>query len=81
MKKIYIVKWIDSYSNSRWYNDKEIKNWSKETEEDMIISIGFLHKKTKKFILLYADKGLEKARFIKIPTGCIKSIKKLKVCQ
>ena len=28
-KKLHIVKWVDSYSNSRWYEDKEIDEWIK----------------------------------------------------
>ena len=73
--KIYIVKWIDSYSASRWYNDKEIDEWIEETENDPITSIGFLYCKTKKHIVLYGDISPdEKGRVIKIPRAVIKSI-------
>ncbi len=78
MKTIYVVKWIDSYTAERWYNDKDIDEWIRITQDDPITSVGFLYKKTKKYIVLYADKSPdEKARFMKIPMGCIKSIKKL----
>lgn len=77
MKRIYVVEWIDSTSNSRWYNDEEIDDYIIRSETPMI-SVGFLYKKTKKFIVLFGDEGIdERARFIKIPTGCIKSIHKL----
>lgn len=79
MKAIFIVKWIDSYSNSRWYNNKEIKDWIKTSQKELIISVGFLHAKTKKFIALFADESPdEKSRIILIPRGSIKSMKKIK---
>ena len=75
---ILLIKWIDSYSNSRWYNDEEIKDWIKQSEKDKIVSIGFLYKKTEEYIVVYSDRSSdEKARFIKIPIGMTIKIKKL----
>jgi hypothetical protein len=79
IKEIYVVKWIDSYASERWYNDKEIDNWIEETEKELIISVGFLYKKTRKYIVLFSDESPdEKARCIKIPRGMVKSINIIK---
>ena len=79
-KEIYIVKWIDSYSNSRWYNNKEINDWIKTSEKEHIVSIGFLYRKTKDSIVLFADKSPdEKGRLMIIRRRSIISIKKIKI--
>jgi len=79
INEIYVVKWIDSYASERWYNDKEIDDWIEETEMELMISVGFLYKKTRKYIVLFSDDSPdEKARCIKIPRGMIRSIKIIK---
>ena len=79
-KKIYIITWVDSYSNSRWYNDKEIDEFIKGAETEHIVSVGFLYRKTKDSIILFGDKSPdEKGRLIIIRRKSIISIKKVKI--
>lgn len=78
MKKVEI-KWFDSANAQEWkYGDDEIRQFVQASKKS-IKSIGYLYKKTKKYILLVGDIGAweGKNRIIKIPRGCIKSIKKL----
>jgi len=73
---LLIIKWIDSYSNSRWYTDDEVDNWLED--KCIITSVGYLYVKTKRYIAIYADVYTgEKARFMKIPMGIIKKIRRV----
>ena len=77
MKAVYVIKWTDSEINEGWCTDEKIDSMFIENPSQ-ITSIGYLYKKSKKYVIIYADyDDSHKNRIIKIPRGCIKSIKKL----
>ena len=74
---IVLIKWIDSYSASRWYTDDDINHWI--TGLIPCISIGIVFTVDKNFVTLYGDQAPdEKGRIMSIPRGVIRKIKRLK---
>lgn len=78
------VRWIDSYTpgHSNWMTDEELQD---HEQLDLIIqSVGLYKGRDKKYIKLYASRGLSSGEDmnylnpISIPKGCIDTIYKLK---
>ncbi len=69
------VVWTDAcvHKDGGWMMDDE------ETDELIVVTLGFYHSKTKELLKMYASStgnGLQGLR-IDIPVGCINSISKL----
>lgn len=74
---IVIIKWVDSYSTSRWLTEDEAKHWIKTLLP--CVSVGIVLEIDKIFITLYSDKAPDEiGRIMSIPKNAIQDIKPLK---
>jgi len=74
---IVLIRWIDSYSASRWHTDDEIEYWKKGLFP--CTSIGCIFSVDKKMVTIYSDQSpAEKGRIMSIPKNVIQKVKLLK---
>ena len=72
MKRVQ-VKWIDSAGPSRYWNPDI------ELHADPVVTVGFLHKRTKKELVIIQSQASESlGGFLVIPMSAVRRIKKLK---
>ncbi len=81
MPKMVLVKWRDTESMSGWKGVLVAKEFAKE-DCDIVESVGFLHSKSKKVIVIYQslhhyENGTNFGELLKIPMSTVVSIKKL----
>lgn len=79
-KPVYI-EWIDSVATVPvWLSVEEAIDWAKDEDNYKIRQIGFVFKKTKKFLLLISRISPEQVGgAFKIPVKCITKIISLKL--
>ena len=69
---IVVIKWLDTYQDPRWQNEKEISRPQADC-----LSVGFYLKKDKEFIYLSSTISGNTRDNLAIPRGCISEIKTL----
>lgn len=77
-KAVY-VEWIDSATVVPvWMSKEDALEWSNDTKNNKIIQVGFILKKTKRFLLLVSRISPEQVGGVfKIPIKCVIKISSL----
>ena len=77
-----VVHWEDcSTHNEGWRESDMVKQWADQYEGSMMISVGILIAKTKRYLLitpLYNPVDDWAGLVVKIPAGCVKKITRIK---
>lgn len=85
LDKLIYIEWEDAHGRSGWHSEKEMKDYS-DGERAIVREIGWIHKETKDFIVLYgrviwwhSDDDIQYGLLQKIPKTWVRKRKVIKL--
>lgn len=56
-ERLVKIIWIDPTSESAWQNEKEIDKWAIEVSKEKCISVGWIIRENKDYIIIASDRN------------------------